>query len=332
MRARTMLQIKKILAVRNDRFGEFLLTIPALRALKESFKESAITLVVAPLVRELAECVEFVARVKEWDNQKSSILKRLRFANELRGEGFDLCVIFNPTSDFHQISFLAGIPFRLGYNRKSGFLLTQRIDDKKHLGQKHEIEYNLELVRACGADTKDLFLSLRVDEVAANSLQKKLNLDFSKKVIAIHPWTSDKRKQWPLQRFRALADEMSRGFGCEVIIIGGKEHAQESAKHFASLRGHALDLTGSTSLTELAALLKRCSLVVSGDSGPMHLAACVGTPVVALFRSDLAGKTSRRWGPWGKGHTLIEKESLSEISVEEVLCKIKEYTALWNTH
>ncbi len=70
---------------------------------------------------------------------------------------------------------------------------------------------------------------------------------------------------------------------------------------------------------ELAALLKRCSLLISCDSGPMHLAVSVGTPVVALFRNDLPGKGAQRWGPWGEGHTVIEKGRLEDISVDELL-------------
>jgi len=79
-----------------------------------------------------------------------------------------------------------------------------------------------------------------------------------------------------------------------------------------------------TTLPELAALLKRGSLVVSGDSGPMHLATAVGTPVIALFRNDLPGKTAKRWGPWGKNHIVIEKSNLNNITVDEVFSKVKE--------
>jgi ADP-heptose:LPS heptosyltransferase len=83
-------------------------------------------------------------------------------------------------------------------------------------------------------------------------------------------------------------------------------------------------MINQTSLVELAALLKRCSLLISCDSGPMHLAASVGTPVVALFRNDLPGKTAKRWGPWGSGHTVIEKVNLLDISVDEVFEKAKQ--------
>ena len=131
---------------------------------------------------------------------------------------------------------------------------------------------------------------------------------------------------------KALIQKIAQGMQIDSIIVGAGAHCQESAKYFAMLGPRVFDLTGKTSLVELAALLKKCALLVSNDSGPVHLAACVGTPVVAIFRNDSPGKGSRRWGPWGKGGSVIEKKSLLEISVEEVLSKIKEHEAVWNTH
>ena len=75
---------------------------------------------------------------------------------------------------------------------------------------------------------------------------------------------------------------------------------------------------------ELAALLKKCKLLISADSGPVHLASAVGTPVLALFRNDIPGKCAKRWGPWGKGHSVIEKSCLSDIKVDEVFENAKE--------
>ena len=89
--------------------------------------------------------------------------------------------------------------------------------------------------------------------------------------------------------------------------------------------GKLVNLVGKTTLPELAVLLKKCKVLVSGDSGPMHLAACVGIPVVALFRNDIPGKTKNRWGPWGKGHTVIERGSLLNINIDEVYTAIKKY-------
>ena len=223
----------------------------------------------------------------------------------LRKYRFDLCVVLNPTKEAHQSIFLAGIPVRVGYDRKWGFLLTHKIKDTKHLGNRHEVDCNLELVGLLGAKTQDLSIAIKVDD----NLYKYFN---NQKIVAIHPFTSDPVKQWPTERFIELAQRIKSELDLMVIIVGTSPVALQFNKNIISM-------VNKTTLTELAALLKRCSLVISGDSGPMHLAASVGTPVVALFRNDLEGKTAKRWGPWGEGHLVIEKAKLNDISVDEVL-------------
>ena len=90
------------------------------------------------------------------------------------------------------------------------------------------------------------------------------------------------------------------------------------------MRENIIDLSGKTDLVQLAVVLKSSRLLISGDSGPVHLACCVGAPGLALFRNDLKGKTARRWGPWARNCAVIEKSSLNNISVEEVFDKAKE--------
>ena len=295
--------IKNILVIRNDRFGEFLLNIPAIRALKERYQQVQLTLAVNLQVYELAAAVKGVDQVVIWDQIKKG----------LRKYRFDLCVVLNPTKEAHQSIFLAGIPVRVGYDRKWGFLLTHKIKDTKHLGNRHEVDCNLELVGLLGAKTQDLSIAIKVDD----NLYKYFN---NQKIVAIHPFTSDPVKQWPTERFIELAQRIKSELDLMVIIVGTSPVALQFNKNIISM-------VNKTTLTELAALLKRCSLVISGDSGPMHLAASVGTPVVALFRNDLPGKTAQRWGPWGEGHLVIEKSNLEDISVEEVLERVRQRCA-----
>ena len=314
-------EVRKILAVRNDRFGEFLLNIPALRALKESFPGSRLTLVVNPNVRELAECIDFVDKVITWENKKHKILEVLKFSKELKNEKFDLCVILNPSKEFNIISFLSGIPVRLGYSRKWGFLLSHKIKDKKYLGEKHEVEYNLDLVKLVDASTNNLSLSLKIDEGCLKGL---FELGGTDNLIVIHPWTSDPVKEWPLENFCALTKEILSLDKVKVLLIGGKEELNKNASVFKGLGANLINLTGRTSLKQLAAVLNKAKLLISGDSGPVHLSCAVGTPTLALFRNDLVGKTAKRWGPWGDKHAVIERSNLFEITVGEVFNKAKE--------
>ncbi len=292
-------QIKNILAIRNDRFGEFLLNIPALRALKESFPQAKLTLAVNSVVYELAKAVEFVDQVVLWDEVRK----------DLRKHKFDLCVVLNPAKEAHWAVFRAGIPLRVGYDRKWGFLLTHKLKDTKHLGDRHEVDCNLELVALIGAHTQDKSFSVKVDESYFPEFA-------GKKIVAIHPFTSDPVKQWPPERFKELAQRIKKELKLEVVMVGLSLNPLNME--------NIIDMTNKTSLPELAALLKRCSLLISADSGPVHLAAAVGTPVIALFRNDLPGKTARRWGPWGKGHLVIEKSNLNDITVDEVFDKARE--------
>jgi len=305
-----------MLVIRNDRFGEFLLNIPAMRALKEAYPQAKLTLAVSREVVELAAAVECVDEVVVWDEVKG----------KLRKYKFDLCVILNPTKEAHWAVFWAGIPTRVGYDRKWGFLLTHKLKDTKNLGNRHEVDCNLELVGLLGVKTLDKTLKIKVND---NLFREFIVQDRGQSpsgtvpflLVAIHPFTSDVVKQWPVERFEELAQRIKRELGLKVVMVGknGIASPRQGGARNDGMGDGVVSMINQTSLMELAALLKRCSLLISCDSGPMHLAASVGTPVVALFRNDLPGKTAKRWGPWGEGHTVIEKSSLLDISVDEVI-------------
>jgi len=318
--------ITKILAVRNDRFGEFLLNIPAFRALKKMYPKAQLTVVLSQTVKELVKFIPSIDEAIVWEHKKHTTKEIIRFSKKLRKQKFGLCVILNPTKEFHIISFLSKIPIRIGYSRKCGFLLTHTIKDKKHLGIKHEIEYNLELARLADKPFQpaDKSLQIEINKDFQEETLSKFNLDNKKTAIAIHPWTSDEVKQWSLRNFKELALKLSDELGRKIIIVGGKEEQLKSKALFAHDSRQIINLTGQTSLLELSAVLKGCALLISGDSGPVHLACAAGTKTIVLFRNDLPGKTPSRWGPWGKGHLVIEKPKLRDISVDEVFNKTKE--------
>jgi heptosyltransferase-2 len=313
--------INRILAVRTDRFGEFLLNIPAFRALKQSYPNAKLTLAVNPYVEELARCVDYADEVITWENRPHTFGELIRFSNELKTKKFDICVIMNPSRDFNVIGFLAGIPVRVGYDHKWPILLTRKMKDEKYLGLKHEVEYNLDLVRLAGAYTEDKTLSLNIDSTIVNEISEYLG-DF-KNLIALHPFTGDSTKQWPLHNFMQLSKRLIQELQIKLVLIGGKEELSKNTIIFSGLDGNLVDMVGKTSLVQLAALLKVCRLLISGDSGPVHLASCVGTPALAIFRSDMPGKNSERWGPRKEGSIVIEKTKLTDITVDEVLNKIK---------
>lgn len=300
-------RVKNLLVVRNDRFGEFLLNIPAFRALKESFPQAKITAVVNASVQELARRVVYLDEILVWDKPRVRDLRR-----------FDMAVMFNPNKQFNIAVFLAGIPVRVGYNRKWGFLLTHKITDDKAIGLFHEVEYNLRLAGLAGAKTADTGLN-----IAIGSQDDPGYADFfggTQVIVSLHPWSSDPVKLWPVENFVGLAKKIISEFKAKVVIVGGRQEAPKSGVFSGD---NILNLTGKTTLPQLAFVLKKSAVLVSADSGPVHLACSQGTPVVALFRNDIPGKSSLRWGPWGKGNSVIAKPRLEDISVDEVAQRVR---------
>lgn len=322
---------RSILVVRTDRLGETLLTLPAIHALRHAFPHARLTLMLHPALQELFaghpdvdEVVPEPAGAGPWWRHAWRVSRLWRSWHP------EIIILANPKKAYHLGAWLAGIPRRVGYDRKWGWLLTHRLQDRKPLGERHEVEYNLELIRtlgiaACPAPPPWLPVS---PQEASHLLQRleQLGVPVSNRLIAVHPWTSNPRKQWPVDRFRALVQRLAQEAGLAVVVIGGRGEQAQAAEVLAGGREtpRVLNLVGRCSLRELAALLQRARVVVSNDSGPIHVAAAVGTPVVALFGTGEAGSHPRRWGPWGEGHTVIHKP-LEAITVDEVVVAVARY-------
>lgn len=321
------MEARKILAVRNDRFGEFLLTIPAFCALKQKFPQASLTLVVDGYVEQLAKRIPTVDEVVAWNNRRHSLSEIAAFSRILKQQRYDLGVIFNPSKELNIISFLAGIPLRAGYNRKWGFLLNRKIEDKKSEGLKHEVAYNLDLLKPLGInpDSSNLQFPLEIKSEDISSTIRAEISAYHDDFIAVHPWASNKEKEWPLGKFESLVAALSQLTGSKIALIGGQDEVSKTAQFCYNKQ--VINLTGKTSLIELAALFKQCRLLVTNDSGPMHLAAGIGLPVVAIFRKGPPSVSAKRWGPAGGNHLVLENENIEAIQVDEVLDAIKKILA-----
>ena len=247
----------------------------------------------------------------------------------LRQFRFDVALVSNPQQELHVAVWMARIPTRVGYDRKCGRLLTNRLNDRKALGGRHEVEYNLDLVRALGisvAIPEWHFPPLLPEQHAVMQLLKEQGISTSAAFIAVHPWTSNPMKQWPIERFQRLIERLVEQYGHQVVLVGGpEEHARAAAITWPS-QGVA-NLVGCLTLRELAALFQRAQLVVSNDSGPVHLAAAVKAKTVVLFGTTNPATGPRRWGPWGEGHVVIWKDSMQAIGVDEVIEAVRTQSA-----
>jgi len=329
----------RILFLRTDRLGETLLTLPAVAALGAALPGASLTLLVHPQLQSLLAGVPGVTEVLTHDPRSHRVwwVRAWRLGRTLRSRRFDAAVVSNPMKELHLAVWLAGIPHRVGYGRKWGWCLSRRIPDRKALGERHEVEYNLDLVKALvgGAIAPPSapwqLAGFEREEGEVLRLLERQGIHGSDPLIAVHPWTSNPLKQWPITRYQELVRVLSQRL--PVALIGGPEERALAphvlpADHPTPSGGgstpRVVDLVGRISLRQLAELLRRSRLLVSNDSGPVHLAAAVGTPTVALFGTPDAATGPRRWGPWGERHTVIWKESMEAITVDDVVAAVRE--------
>jgi len=315
--------ISNLLVVRTDRFGEFILNIPAIRALRDTFRNAKISVLVSGEVKGLMAASSLVDDFISCDELplRGAFFRSLKLALWLRRKGFDSIVILNPSKQFNIASFLVNIKVRVGYDRKWGILLNYKIADRKYEAKKHEVLYNLELVNLIGAHTDDLSITIPLSyqsRIYIDSLFERFGITPQDRKIAIHPFTSDPRKQWKIENFKKVARLLCDRYNVKIFIIGGRDEVSVW-RPFNFKNKRIFDLVGRLSLAESCALLKECLLLISCDSGPVHLACSQGIKTCVLFRNDLPGKDALRWGPWGKGHIVIEESPLDNITPQRVL-------------
>ncbi len=305
----------RILLIRTDRIGDVLLSTPAIKAVRDAYPDAYIAMMVSPYAEDIIDGNPYLDEVIIYDKngKHKSWWGSVRFAFELRRKKFDLALALHPTNRVHLVIFMAGIPRRVGYDYKLGFLLTDRIRHTKHLGEKHETEYVLDLIKYLGVDPKDKnpFMPIKPEsEDWAEELLRREGINKSDKLLAIHPAASCISRIWPSKNFAELADRLIDKYGFKVLIIAGPEpgHIKIAKDVTAKMRHSALDLAGKTSVSQLASLFKRCQLYISTDTGPMHIASSVGTPVIAIFGRKQKGLSPRRWGPRGEKSRVLHKD------------------------
>jgi ADP-heptose:LPS heptosyltransferase len=316
--------------VRTDRLGETLLNLPAVHALRRAMPQAYLIVMVQEGLRELlSDDPSLDEVVAEPPLPRSWWRRAAQLAWLWRSWRVETILVSNPKKEYHLGAWLAGIPTRVGYHRKWGWCLTHRLPDRKAAGWRHEVEANLELVRALDlpvpeAPVLQLRLSPAEDGGIAELLQRHAVSD-ADRLVAIHPWTSTPRKQWPWPRFHELIRRLRRQPGITLVVIGGREEQPQAQQLLQAPEPGVLNLVGQLSLRQLAALLRRAKVLVSNDSGPVHLAAAVGTPAVVLFGTADPAAGPPRWRPWGDGHTVIWKSSLEAVGVEEVAEAVQRY-------
>lgn len=285
--------------------GDIVYTIPALRALRRRFPEAHITIEAGERGHSLLRYCPYVDEVWVRIRPRGLRGKLLSIWNLYKGK-FDRAVILDRSDEKTLHTFLARIPERYGVRKKLfGKLLTAGVEWDP---DAHDMnDHFRKVVELLGCDTTDWRLELFPDPKAYQSLPEKLaqaGWRGERPMVGINPGASSPERQWLPERYAQVADTLQRE-GVRIVLLGGAGDMPLAKTIRDSMETEPLMLTGKLTLDELIVAISGLDVLVSGDTGPAHLAAAVGTPVVGLYGATSA----RRYGPVGEKHIIIDKSS-----------------------
>lgn len=293
-------QVRRILVREVNWVGDGILTLPALVALDRRFPTAEISVLARSWVAGLFAGQPAVDRVIEYRPEAHRGLRGRRLlAGEIRRQGFDLAVLFPNSLDAALIPWLARVPRRVGYQTDGrGLFLTHPVRRTARGSGRHQAEYYLDIIRALGGDGRSV-PRLQVTNEARSAAVRLLmdnGIGESDILVALNPGAVyGSAKRWPADRFAAAADALVDGWGARIALIGSGREVPILEYVAAGMRRPGVMLGGKTDLTTLMGLLERAQLLLTNDTGAMHVAAALDTPVLAVFGPTDAEAT----GPLG---------------------------------
>jgi ADP-heptose:LPS heptosyltransferase len=321
---------KRILIIRTDRIGDVILSTPVIQAARKAYPDAFIAFMTGPYTKDIVLGNPFLSEVILYDKdvEHKSVLATILFASRLKKYCFDLALILHSTNRVNWVAFLAGITKRVGYDRRAGWLLTDRMRYVKPQGAKHEAEYNLDVVREAGINFngQDLRLYMPVskeDEGKVSAFLKNNGITEKDIFFCMHINADSPSKRWPVERFAETADRIiaQTGYKAVVFAVGNDIKSVDLMK--ANMKSR-LVLMRDFTIPQTTALLKRAKFFISPDSGPSHMAAVAGTPSVIIFGTNEPGLGPSRWRPLNQKAVILQKDA-GCVEVEEVLDAAKKF-------
>ncbi len=293
--------IKRILLVRTDRLGDVILTLPMLPLIRRCFPDAYLAML---LRRYTGEIIEGNPHVDEliWYDDGSGLTRFGEMRKALKIKQFDAAIVVYPTLRLAWLMFRAGIPIRIGTGyRYYSFLFNKRVYEHRKDAQRHELEYNLNLLKAVGCNatgTPEFFIDIQPSTQAhVESVLTETGIDVNREIVVVHPGSGGSAREWSPESFGKLAAELVRDQHVQVVVTGLTAESMQISRVIEASGGVARSLAGKLTLKELAALARMASLFVANSTGPIHVAAAVGAPVIGLYPQHTP-MSAKRWGPY----------------------------------
>jgi len=317
--------ISSILIVRSAYIGDVVMSLPILKPLKKRFPQARITFLASESARPVLENNPFIDDIITYSPfwfyptpkrayfsfMKQMRRKRFDIVIEARGDIRDLLLLVFPLKATHRISHDVG---------GGGFLLSHIVPSK---GRNHRVDYHLEIARFLGCDESDavewgMYLSDDEREQCSALLARHTLAD---SFIAVHPGSRVPLKAWPEDRCARLYDLLITAYNSPLVIFGAEGDRAVIGRIVAAMKQRPIVMAGSLGLREFAALVSRADIFICNDSAPMHIAAALKVPTVALFGPSKSKET----GPYGTNMRVVEKDFPCRFCCDETTCSHKTY-------
>jgi len=305
---------ERILVLRYRFIGDTLLTVPFLRNLRRARPDATIVWVVAPGSSDVVAGIPYVDELLPWDPATRHAESRgthrtwrakWAFVRELRRRRFDTVYVLKRSLSSALIAWSSGARRRIGFASEGRSLLLTRRVPYRH--DQHEVQNFLDVLRADGVAVQDDHLEAWLtagERLFASTFLHQHGIGPADRLIAIHPFATNKPRAWHEDDFIALANRLQAARGSRIIVFGGPGDAADAQPFGERIVPAPIVAVGRTNLRQTMALLERCELLVCNDSGIMHLGAALRRPLVALF----GPQSPLKFGPWGRESAVVYKK------------------------
>jgi lipopolysaccharide heptosyltransferase II len=307
-----MIKPKNILIVRNDRIGDVVLSLPLAGLIKKHYPDCKITFLLRNYTKDIANDhpkIDDVIILKE-ENGKIPVWKNV---NQLKKGLFDASVIVYPTFITALIIFLARVKFRVGSGyRWYSFLFNKKVFEHRKYAEKHELEYNVNLLKVFGIEenisTKNVLFDIHINKTSMEKVNNTLTdsgVEFEKKTIIVHPGSGGSAIDLPIEKFSHLVKNLSLLNEVNLIITGNEN--EKNICSTISANTNAIDLSGKFNLSEIICVISLSEIFISNSTGPIHIAAALGKSTVGFY-PKIRACSPERWGPYTQKKVIFTPE------------------------
>lgn len=278
----------KILVVEPNWLGDVIFTTPAFKAIKKNYPESFLAVVVARRAAPILENNPYIDKIFKLDEKKEekSIFSKINFIKKLKLYQFDKAILFHRSFTKALLIYLSRVKEIIGYNyKKRSLLLTKKIP-KINKDSVHKQDYYLNILKNLSININDKNCQIYLDKQEEKNTEQLIPPPASLKnhyLIGLNPFSNWTPKNWPLSFYRELIEKILTQLPNSLFFITSKDKQNNILNSFGKFKEKIIDLSGKTDLRQLAAIYKQLDLVISGDSGPLHLAGSLGTKFIAIF-------------------------------------------------